>query len=49
MSSFEKNKMAIEKLYNSISKWVYEDECFTFFENISKEFLMIMTKSGRKT
>ena len=38
MSSFEGNRVAIKKLYNSISKWVDEDECFTFFENIFNEY-----------
>lgn len=38
MSSFEGNRMAIGKLYNSISNWVDEDKCFNFFEQIFDEY-----------
>jgi hypothetical protein len=38
MSSFEGNRVAIGNLYNSISNWVDEDECFNFFEQIFDEY-----------
>ena len=38
MSSFEGNRVAIGKLYNSISNLVDEDKCFDFFEKIFNEY-----------
>jgi hypothetical protein len=38
MSSFEGNKVPIEKLYNSILNWVTKDELFEFFEKTFGEY-----------
>lgn len=38
MSSFEGNRIPIEKLYNSISDWVDEREYFEFFKKIFDDY-----------
>ena len=44
MSSFENNKVPIEKLFNSLSSWITKEECFNYLKESSKN----MIKNGKK-